>query len=56
MATARQLAAEALLRVEQDGAYSNIALDKKLEQYQKNAGKDGGARARSEAAFASTLF
>ena len=56
MATARQLAAEALLRVEQDGAYSNIALDKKLEQYQKNAGKDGEARARSEAAFASTLF
>ena len=61
MATARQMAAEALLRVDKDGAYSNLALDRRLEEYERNAGKEKDTpsqveRRKSEAAFASTLF
>ena len=60
MVSARQMAVEALLRVSKDGAYSNLALDKRLEEYQKSAGKDESRaeteRRKAETAFASTLF
>lgn len=58
MVSARQLAAEALLRVDRDKAYSNLALDQRLEQEARSsAGSPSQAEQRkAEVAFASTLF
>lgn len=51
MKNARQLAAEALVRVEQGGAYSNIAIDRALEK----SGLDSRDRAFATALFYGTL-
>lgn len=60
MVSARQIAAEALLRVDKDDAYSNLALDNRLEREYRASSAAGDTaqleRQRSEAAFASTLF